>query len=223
MRSTVSKIFNRLYFEFLKSGIRRSDQIYVSLQKASAAPSLNLHLKEKYDEYTRMISTPEMAASFECLSLLDGMCRKESYRKILDLGSGFSSFVFRMYAREQPGVEVWSVDDDEHWIEKTRAFLEGNGLGNGHLLMIEEFLQWNERDFDLVFVDLNFVDVRRKYIQLAVECCKSGGAIIFDDVHKQEFMFDVLSRSRQLPVRFFDIKSLTLDRFGRFALLGLKQ
>jgi hypothetical protein len=53
-------------------------------------------------------------------------------KRLLDLGSGFSSYVLRAYAAGVPGAVGWSVDDDPAWLEKTRAFLVSEGLSTEH-------------------------------------------------------------------------------------------
>lgn len=172
--------------------------------------------------YVKEVSRADMAASLQCMSFLESMCRAGSYKKLLDFGSGFSSYVFRDYAKKDPSIKVWSVDDDPQWIEKTREYLRCHQLSDNNLTLLEKFVIAPERDFDLVLLDLNFVEVRKNYIKLAVECCKPGGMVVFDDVHKPEFMFEVLQQTRDLPVKLYNLKDLTFDQFGRYALLAIK-
>lgn len=179
-------------------------------------------LRASYELYINNISRDDMAASLELSGFLQYLCEGLNAGKIIDFGSGFSSFVFRKGAKANTSLEVWSVDDDFEWMEKTRSYLVQQRVGTGNLVMLSDFLSTNQRNFDLVFLDLNFVEVRKDYIRPAVECCKKGGVIIFDDVHKSDFLYDVLSRTRDLAIEFYDIKSLTLDKFGRFSLLGIK-
>lgn len=225
MNHIFGKIFHKVYFTFLMLKIRKlgSNDTVLKLINDRSIPEAHAHLKQKYDQYINEVSRAEMAASYECVNLLNRVCRLFSYKKLLDLGSGFSSFTFRQYALSDPTIRVWSVDDDAKWIEKTRDYLYQQKVSTENLMMLDEFIAGNEKDFDLIFLDLNFVEVRKNFIKLAVERCKPGGIIIFDDVHKNDFMYDVLRQTSDLSVQLYDIKSLTLDEFGRFALLGKKK
>ncbi len=218
------KIFQKLYFALLKLKVRKykSNDKFFSLLNDWSLPENYADLNQKYDQYIKEVSRADMAASFECVHLMRSLCKLFSCKKLLDLGSGFSSFMFRQYALSDSTIRVWSVDDDVEWIRKTRDYLYQQKVSTENLMMLDDFLATSEKDFDLIFFDLNFVEVRKKFIRMAVERCKPGGLIIFDDVHKKDFFYDVLRETTALPVQFKDIKSLTLDEFGRFALLGIK-
>ena len=54
-------------------------------------------LRPAYEEYVASISTPDSAISLEIAALALILCRMRRPRRILDLGSGFSSWVFRYY------------------------------------------------------------------------------------------------------------------------------
>ena len=221
MKQILNRILDKIYFAILSCKIRT---LSPDLESAFNQPSSNEDddLKEKYDHYIRLVSTADMAASFECVRLLVRVCQWGSFKKLLDFGSGISSVAFREYAGTNADVQVWSVEDDREWLKKTRDFLKTNNLNTDNLIMLDCFLSSMETDFDVVFLDLNFVDVRKNFIRLSVERCKPGGIIVFDDTHKMEFLHQILIQSRGLPIRLFSIKHLTLDRFGRFALLAIK-
>ena len=53
-------------------------------------------LKPFYEEYIQIVSTPDMAISLETACFLFIFSDLISASKILDLGSGFSSFVFSL-------------------------------------------------------------------------------------------------------------------------------
>jgi predicted O-methyltransferase YrrM len=177
---------------------------------------------ECYLRYVREVSRPDMAVSHECATFLDQLCNRFSFRKLLDLGSGFSSYTLRRYALNDSKVAVWSVDDDEHWIRKTKSFLRDERLSVDNLMMLNDFMRMQEHDFDLIFLDLNFVEVRKNFVTMALARCKPGGIIVFDDAHKPDFLYDVLRLTAKQDVTFFDVENLTRDEFGRYALLGIK-
>lgn len=219
----IRKIFGKGHFILLRLKIRGlSSSAKMQKVRTMRFKESDRDLKECYLQYITNVSSANMAASFECCLFLERLCSLFSCAKILDFGSGFSSFTFRRYALSHANIEVWSVDDNANWIEKTAAFLQQQKVGIGNLMMLDEFMNGTEANFDLIFLDLNFVEVRKNFIQLVVNRCKPGGMIVFDDVHKPEFMFDVLRLTRELDVTFFDVSSLTRDEFGRFALLGIR-
>lgn len=179
-------------------------------------------LYNEYNRYVNEVSKADMAASFECIVFLVTLCRQKSFTKILDLGSGFSSFALR-YISVNENVQIWSVDDNELWLSRTIDFLRQQQVSTENVLMLDGFIAEGEDDFDLIFLDLNYVEVREKFIELVVQRCRPGGTIVFDDVHKPDYLYEVLRQGRRLGVNFFDIKALTVDGFGRFALLGVKE
>lgn len=225
MNNILNKIFHKLYFNFLKLKVRKLSPHSKELKwfTALAVQEFSEPLKRNYTRYVQEVSRADMAASLQCMVFLENMCRLNSFKKLLDLGSGFSSYVFRDYAKNDASINVWSVDDNPQWIEKTREYLRHHQLSDNNLVLLEEFISAEETDFDLVLLDLNFVEMRKNYIRLAVECCRPGGMIVFDDVHKPEFMFEVLQQSRYLPIKLYDLQDLTFDQFGRYALLAIKE
>lgn len=187
-------------------------------------PDLIAHeLQSDYRHYTAEVSKADMAISLELAAFMMSLCLKNNYTKLLDLGSGFSSFVFRKYALNNENVTVFSVDDDVQWLEKTRTFLQRCSLPTTNLQTLDKFIGSTEEQFDIVLLDLNFVEVRKNYIGLAVDRVKVGGLIVFDDVHKQDYLMDVLKQAAKLPLRLYDIRQLTVDEFDRHALVALKE
>ena len=56
-----------------------------------------------HQRYVTTVSLPYQAVSLELAALLLSLCRSTRPAVIADLGSGFSSFVFRTYAAEAKG------------------------------------------------------------------------------------------------------------------------
>lgn len=225
MVQIVKKIFLKIHFLFLRLKIRKlSPSIACQILpddkvEHPGEPAFS----QQYSSYVTEISAPVMAASYECLRFMITLCHRFAFKKILDFGSGFSSYAFRQYALSDKSIQVWSVDDNHSWLQKTAQYLNSRKVDAGNLVMLDDFIAGNGSHFDLIFFDLNFVEVRKNYIGLVLDRCKPGGMIIFDDVHKPDFMYEVLRQTSQFNLRLYDIKSFTLDRFGRFALLGIKQ
>jgi len=54
-------------------------------------------IKSEHKVYIEHISSPEMAMSLELAYFIMNYCIEYKPKRLLDLGSGFSSFVFRLY------------------------------------------------------------------------------------------------------------------------------
>jgi len=223
----ISRVIRKIRFLILKSRIISFDSLRTNISFQKINPVVLVQSKESlqqfYQHYVTKISRADMAASLELSALINALCHANDYKKLLDLGSGFSSFVLRNYSKLRLNSVVYSVDDDILWLERTREYLINSSVSTENLMMLSEFIDSNENQFDIVLLDLNFVDVRKNYINLAVERCKAGGLIFFDDVHKQEFMTEVLSQTKNLPIDVFNIKNISIDGFGRFALVAVKK
>lgn len=224
MKSLIERIVRRLCFELMKNRQVASPKKILSSIGAESTKILesSSQLISHYQYYVSHISRSDMAASLELSALILSLCETQSLRKMADLGSGFSSFVLRKYALRKDAVSVWSIDDDLSWLMLTRNYLHESNLSTHNLLLLEEFIHSHEDDFDFILLDLNFVEIRKNYIRMAVEKSKSGGYILFDDVHKREFMNEVLRQTKDLPVQLYDISDLTRDNFNRYAILAIK-
>lgn len=176
------------------------------------------------DEYGRGVSSPDMAVSLHSAVLLAALCELRHPRRVLDAGSGFSSYVLRRFAAgngDGDAAEVWSVDDNEQWLDATRGYLRDKGLDNERLLPWDQFTRTDEREFDLIFHDLG--QTRAVRADTLPEVCARlgpGGLILLDDFHKHSYRaraHEILARDgfEVVPLRHH-----TLDRFGRYAALA---
>lgn len=224
MIALIRKVSHKLHFAFLRLKIRKLSSSTLTRKLLTRKPQQDEDpaFRTDYVQYVSEISSAEMAASYECIALLKMMCNLYCFKKILDFGSGFSSYTFRKYALTDNTVQVCSVEDDKLWLEKTGRYLSSQKVGTEKLMSLDDFIMADEKNFDLIFFDLNLVDVRQNFISLVVERCKPGGMIIFDDVHKRDYLYDILRQQCSNVLQFYDIRPLTLDQFGRFSLLGVK-
>jgi predicted O-methyltransferase YrrM len=222
----VNRLIRKIEFILLKYRIHSGEELAQNEQiklNENEVLRVSREIEPFYSLYIKNVSRADMAASLQLVSVLLKLCRDVAPNKLLDLGSGFSSFVLRYYAKTNTKTEVWSVDDDIQWLNKTKEYLQESALNTEHVVPLQEFIHTNEGHFDIVLLDLNFVEVRKNYIALAIERCKVGGILLFDDVHKPDFMYEVLIQTRNLPIRLYSIRPLSLDNYGRYALLGIKQ
>jgi predicted O-methyltransferase YrrM len=215
----IDKVIRRLDFTWLSRRVRPF------ASAASQFRNFDEHfdacirnLRPDYDDYVARVSRADMAASLELGASLCAVCQSRNPKRVLDFGSGFSSFVLRTYAKSRMDVTAFSVDDDAEWLEKTARYLESHRLETTNLLTLQNFLQSGQSGFDLILHDLNFVEVRIRYVEAVIERLAPGGLIIFDDVHKRDYLHALLKLLHCKPGTCYSLKPVTMDHFGRYAL-----
>ncbi len=165
-------------------------------------------IRKAYEEYITTVSDPRWAISLELSSYLLKYIKNHKPKRILDLGSGFSSYIL-----SQSDTDVWSVDIEEDWLEKTRQFLAKHDVSQENLVLLEDFEF--ERGYDLIFIDIGhaYVDRHPLFEEIERHC---SGVIIFDDIHIQDYRVKVKKYFGD-----YGIENLheTVDKYGRYAWL----
>lgn len=205
-------------------GIKKSDPYEKYLSTKSEYKTLFDEVKRKHSEYVSSISSPDMAMSLELAFFILSNCLKTKPQSLLDLGSGFSSYIFRLYQKNSTSpVNVYSIDDHDEWLNKTKIYLAEQKLSTEHLFNLDYFLQNSQGLlFDFILLDLNFVEKRKEYIDFSINILKPTGVLIIDDVHKIEFLRQVKEKSKHNSCKLINIKNQTKDSFGRFSILLTK-
>lgn len=201
-------------------GISKFPKMKLSEQEEVKLGSLQKFMEQEHAKYVRTISSPDMAMSIELAKYLLKYCMANKPQHLIDLGSGFSSFVFRLYQNEiNEQAVVYSIDDDEKWLQKTQTYLQTFKLCTEKLLTVEELQKLDLNGyFDLVLLDLNYVEKRKNFIAYSLQIKKNGGVVIADDVHKVEFLREVISKSKLQHQNLYDLRHCSRDAFGRFAI-----
>lgn len=174
-----------------------------------------------YETYIREVSRRDMAISLQLAAFLGVACEELQPSAILDLGSGYSSYVLRRYASSAFGAAVHSVDDSEHWLERTRSFLSSQGLPPEHLEVWSIFSRKPVSGFDFILHDLGDMETRVASIDKVIKMLAPNGILLLDDMHKQ--VYAAYAR-RLLASHSFEVLSLerfTRDRIGRYAALAI--
>jgi len=184
----------------------------------ASAPLLAAELSPVYRAYVSTVSTPRMAISLELATFLLALCKMTRPRRLLDLGSGFSSFVFRLYqASCQDAVEVWSVDRSQRWLEQTRLFLSAQGLQTASMETWEAFSTRSAAPYDIVFYDLG--KRRHEFLPVALSFRSRSGLFVLDDFQILRYRKAVRRSLRGKPYALFSLSSYTRDRYLRFSAL----
>lgn len=176
------------------------------------------------------VTLPGQPASDEVLSLVCATLASLVKRiagqrpvRVLDMGSGLSSAVLRRCAAELEGeVDILSVDDSPQWLEKTRAFLEDQGLaGVGRLSAwadAQRELEGLDGDnlYDLVLYDLGNIPTRAQEFDKAI---RYGTTVILDDMHRRELDEAARAALSRYSVKWelYNLRPITFDSFKRFA------
>ncbi len=178
-------------------------------------------VKPYYDLYTSRFNSPWMAASLELSVFTLALCRLLRPARLLDLGSGFSSVVLRLYQREashRPG--VWSVDTSPAWLGMTRKVLEWFDLPTEGLATWREFASNGQAGFDFVLHDLGSILTRCHTLERVLGLAAPGGVVVIDDANYGKVRRHARRVLRRRGVPHHDLGAATRDRYGRYALLA---
>jgi predicted O-methyltransferase YrrM len=177
-------------------------------------------LRPAYESYVRGVSAKEHAMSLELAAFLLALCRRVDAERVIDLGSGFSSYVLRLYADENPGTGVTSVDSSPDWLEKSRRFVSAKGFDADNFIAWSDFDPRKEIDsYDVVLHDLGDMTLRTAALPQALVLARRGAYVVLDDVHKRgyrAYAHRVVSASSAWSI---DIRAITKDSIGRYSLL----
>ncbi len=191
---------------------------YPGLSKASFDA-----LKPAYTAYIADVSSGDMAVSLETAALLLTFANLLKPARVLDLGSGFSSYVLRSYARDaQHDVSVCSVDDNEHWLDKTRSYLQGHNLPVDDVLSWQDFKQQPPSSYDLIFHDLGSMQLRAEALGFVLGLRDKSGLVVLDDIHKHAYRRTAMAGVKQAGLSFYSSRQFTHDGIGRYAAIAVE-
>lgn len=171
--------------------------------------------------YITEIGHPVHAASMELVVMLTVLCEELRPARVVDLGSGFSSYALRRWAADagEPGPETWSVDDSAEWLERTVQFLESRGMPTERVLTWHDFRQSEHGAFDLVLHDMGTMEFRAETLREVLDLARPGGLVVLDDVHKPAYRRFAQRELESLGLEYYSLKTWTRDRLTRYAWL----
>ncbi|MHA1979369.1 MAG: methyltransferase domain-containing protein [Candidatus Hodarchaeales archaeon] len=178
-------------------------------------------LNPYYKRYIEDISPSHMAISLELSTFLVVMSNITIPSRIIDLGSGFSSLVFRLISKNSPQkTTVWSVDDSKEWLDKTREFLNALNIDSNNLTLWDTFDSKSIEKFDLVLHDLGSMNTTRiNILDDVLQLVKKGGLLVLDDSHKKSYREAALKKIEEKGYNHFRLTKYTTDEFNRYAIL----
>ena len=185
------------------------------------AKAIEAEIRPHYEMYTSHFNAAWMAVSLELSVFLIALCRLLKPRRVVDLGSGFSSVLLRLYQREAtPAPEVWSVDTSPEWLGMTRRILEWQGLPTDGLATWEEFVGTEPSGFDLVLHDMGSILTRRRALHRVLGLTARGGVVMIDDANYGGVRWHAKRTLRRRGIEHHLVGAATRDKYGRYALLA---
>jgi hypothetical protein len=185
----------------------------------------DVDLNKVYKLYTTYVSPSDMATSFQQCCLLKLIVEKLGGCRILDTGSGISTYFIRISLPNSS--ESTTIDDNPVWIEKIKQFLEVNSLSTDRLLLWNDVRGKNLGKFDFIYHDLGCIETRIESLDNIAQRVVDGGIIMLDDLHFTQLPSCDLNG---FALEYFksrgwsqvDIKQLSTDQFGRYASIFIK-
>jgi predicted O-methyltransferase YrrM len=176
-------------------------------------------IREARVKYLAMVDDPRYTISQQMAEYLNSLIEERRPVRVLDIGSGLSSAIFRAN-----GIEAWTFDEDPKWAARTREFLAAQGLNTSHVF---SSLDTNDhiysRQYDLVLLDAGYEIHRQQLFRKAVSLVNPGGLLVLDDGNWPEMqrMARVYSKIQEYP--YSQMPELA-DEYGRFPItIELKQ
>lgn len=174
-----------------------------------------------YERYVTSVSSAGMALSLPTSTYLDALCRATEPTRVLDLGSGFSSYILRRYAADHGGVDVVSVDDNEGWLEKTGEFLDAVDTPRlGALVPWATFSAQAHEPFDLILHDLAMGGLRDSAMWQAAGLTAPGGWLVLDDAQAPSHRQTMRAVATDGQLEWYSLRRWTLDDIGRWATIA---
>jgi predicted O-methyltransferase YrrM len=138
----------------------------------------------------RVCRRDQTAISLAAARSLWGLLTTWAPRAVLELGSGFSSSVIRLWQQGQGPrrpVTVYTTDDNWRWLGETLYELEQEHLDTSHVLHQDVFARIVPRQFDVLFLDLADTGTRLALAPTLPRWLKSQGLLILDDWHMEHY------------------------------------
>lgn len=179
---------------------------------------LEAQFEHEHQHYITEVSAINWAVSLETACVLYYLCQQMQPAVVVDVGSGFSSYVLRTFrADERPHMTVYSVDDNADWLQTTRRYLSEHGLADDHVIAWEEFRELDDLKADLIFYDFATPKVRIPEMPQLLRYTHSNSVLVLDDLHKTNMSTATRELIAQYGLKYHDLREITRDKIGRFA------
>lgn len=168
---------------------------------------------DEYNHYITEISSRPMAASLPCCLYLMSLYDELRPKRILELGSGFTSYCLRLFKKENNlDTEIYSIDTNAGWLKKSEDYCADRGLDSNNFQTWDVF-QKSKKKFNLIFVDIDSGPRRHLYFDPVFTKFSEIGAFVYlDDLHKPPVYRNLDSMLKTVNHKRHNIRKLTQDR-----------
>jgi hypothetical protein len=181
---------------------------------------INFNLSSHYHEYISKVSVGFVSTSLKASFFLSVAVNRLKPKRILDMGSGFSTYIFKSHTEIYADAEVYSIDESEFWLDKTREFLITKGLDTENLMTTQTFLEKNNLEFDLVYIDIGDYRERLKHLQQVLKYMLNlEGCVILDDFHIYAYRKGIKKICLDEGYKIFSLRTQTRSRLKYLALI----
>ncbi len=173
-------------------------------------------LRPTYLDYVSRVSWADHAVSLETAACLLQICETFRPERVLDTGSGYSSYVPRRYDH---GATVVSVDTDEGWLRRAAEFLVDTGVGAEGLTTWDGVQSARPEPFGLIFHDIEGAP-RAPTMEQVMRLATPDGHVVVDDVQDARVRREVRRVSEACGYRYVSMVAVTKDEIGRYSGLA---
>ncbi|OPZ79974.1 MAG: hypothetical protein BWY79_00093 [Actinobacteria bacterium ADurb.Bin444] len=168
-------------------------------------------VRADHGQYVTNVSLPQYAVGWEVVESIWRELERVRPATLCDCGSGFTSYLLRLWAKENGG-QVTSLDTDPDWLAKSKAYAEEKGVGGGLWKL------WDDRSgsFDFLFYDLGVISVRERMARASLDLVAPNGTWMGDDLHWAGYDHEMAVLAAQQGSKLV-MEPESKDKFGRFA------
>ena len=177
-------------------------------------------LRPAYLDYNTRYSSSLISLSLNRAAFLFFLTKLLNAKTIHDLGSGFSSYVFR-HASNAHERQVISVDDSAFWLKRTVEFLQRYQTNTDHIISLDDYLkEYADKGFDLCLLDIGDFQLRQRLLPgLANSLQKHGGMLFVDDFHVPLYRNCIRRLCAERGLQIFSLRKVTRRRLSHAALI----
>lgn len=170
-------------------------------------------------DYIQHYSAPLISLSLERAAFFYFFCQLTRPENILDLGSGFSTYVFKCYLKNAKIGQIVSVDDSPFWLQETERFLKSHALDGKGLTTWEQFEAAPTQSFDLIFLDISDFEFRLHILPALLQQVAKGALLLIDDFHVPAYRKAILEACQAQQLLCFSLRKVTRTRLSHNALI----
>lgn len=172
-----------------------------------------------HQDYIQHYSAPLISLSLERAAFFYFFCQLNRPKNILDLGSGFSTYVFKRYLRNSNSGHITSVDNSHFWLSETQRFLISHSMDGNGLISWEQFEKGPAQNFDLIFLDISDFEFRLQILPSLLHQVANGALLLIDDFHVPAYRKAISEICQAKNLQCFSLRKVTRTRLSHNALI----